>query len=315
MSEPLTGRLAVRFPALGTEVFVAVRRPADLPAARHLAETVLTDVDEVCSRFRDDSDLRRANRHPGQWVEVDPLLVEAVRVAQDAASLTDGLVDPLLGRTLVQLGYDRDFRLLEQLGETHDVAGDPPSPDAWKLIGLGVDTLRVPDGTELDLGATGKAWSADLIASAWEDAGLGPAVVSVGGDLRVASPDGTPWVVDVSEHPGAPADTTVTLSHGGLATSSTQVRRWTRHGVRRHHLLDPRTGRPTSGPWRTATAVGETCVAANTATTAALVLGADAPAWLDEHAVTARLVAHDGALRHLGGWPIPEAPPTKESVA
>uniref|UniRef100_UPI00286B242E FAD:protein FMN transferase n=1 Tax=Nocardioides sp. TaxID=35761 RepID=UPI00286B242E len=227
MSHSVAGEVAARFPALGTEVFVAVRRPAELIDARHLAETVLSDVDEVCSRFRDDSDLCRANRHPGRWVEVDPLLVEAVRVARDAASLTDGLVNPLLGRTLVQLGYDRDFRLLAQLDESHDVAGEPPSPDAWKLIGLGVDTLCVPHGTELDLGATGKAWSADLIASAWEDAGLGPAVVSVGGDVRVAAPDDTPWTVDVCEHPGAPADATITLSHGGLATSSTQVRRWT----------------------------------------------------------------------------------------
>lgn len=297
--------LAARFPALGTEVFVAVRRAADLAAARQLAEVVLSDVDEVCSRFRADSDLCRANRHPGQWVEVDPLLVAAVRVARDAAETTNGLVTPLLGRTLVQLGYDRDFRLLEQLDEDHAVLGPPPTPDAWRRIELGVDTLCVPFDAELDLGATGKAWSADLVAAAWEDAGLGPAVVSVGGDLRIARPDGDPWTVAVSEHPGAPADTTITLSHGGLATSSTQVRRWTRHGVRRHHLVDPRTGRPTVGPWRTVTAVGETAVAANTATTAALVLGHDAADWLDAHRVSARLVALDGDVRHLGSWPTP----------
>ena len=70
-----------------------------------------------------------------------------------------------------------------------------------------------------------------------------------------------------------------------------------------HHLLDPRTGRPTAGPWRTVTATGPTCVAANTATTAALVLGADAVPWLEQHDVTARLVDESGAVHRVGAWP------------
>ena len=32
----------------------------------------IADVDETCSRFRDDSDLSRVNREPGRWVEVRP---------------------------------------------------------------------------------------------------------------------------------------------------------------------------------------------------------------------------------------------------
>lgn len=291
------------FPAIGTEVFVAVRRPEDLTAARRLAEGVLDDVDAVCSRFRPDSDLSRVNAHPGRWVEVDPLLLEAVRVACLAAEQTSGLVSPLLGRTLVQLGYDRDFSLLRDTGESGDSDGAPPAPDAWRAIETGAGMLRIPAGSALDLGCTGKAWAADLIATAYEHHGLGPAVVSVGGDLRIASPDGSPWPVAVSELPGADPDAMVALDRGGLATSSTQVRRWTHRGVRRHHLLDPRTGQPVDETWRTVTAVGETCVAANTATTTALVLGPDAPDWLESRHVTARLVARDGAVRTVGAWP------------
>ncbi|MDO9495531.1 MAG: FAD:protein FMN transferase [Nocardioides sp.] len=291
------------FPAIGTQVFVAVRRPEGLATARSLAAGILDDVDAVCSRFRPDSDLSRVNAHPGRWVEVDPLLTEAVRVACVAAEQTDGLVSPLLGRTLVQLGYDRDFSLLRDRGEGDDSDGGPPAPDAWRSIETGQGMLRIPDGSALDLGCTGKAWAADLIATAYEHHGLGPAIVSVGGDLRIASPDGSPWPVAVSEMPDADPDTLVALDRGGLATSSTQVRRWTHRGVRRHHLLDPRTGRPVDETWRTVTAVGETCVAANTATTTALVLGADAPQWLASQNVTARLVARDGTVRTVGAWP------------
>jgi len=127
--------------------------------------------------------------------------------------------------------------------------------------------------------------------------------VSVAGDLPGAAPDGRPWAVAVSERPGAAAESLVALTEGGLATSSTQVRRWTSGGVRRHHLLDPRTGLPAEGPWRTVTAVGRDCLAANAATTAALVLGADAVDWLREHDVAARLVGRDGVVCTTGDWP------------
>ena len=55
--------------------------------------------------------------------------------------------------------------------------------------------------------------------------------------------------------------------------------------------------------WRTVTATGPTCVAANTASTAAVVLGAEASGWLTARGVTARLVAADERAHYLGGWP------------
>jgi thiamine biosynthesis lipoprotein len=295
---------ATTFPALGTSVFVAVRDPGELGRAMMLAGEVLTDVDEVCSRFRPDSDLSRVNAHPGEWVEVDPLLVAATEVAVEAARATRGLVHPLLGRRLVELGYDRDFGELVDLADARVTETEPPHLDSW--VDIGVDpggAVRIPAGTSLDLGATGKAWAADLVATAYEDHLDQSAVVSVGGDLRIARAGDRPWRVAVAERPGDLPDTLVDLDRGGLATSSTRVRRWTRAGVRRHHVLDPRTGLPAREVWRTVSATGATCSAANTAATAAIVLGEDAPAWLAAHGVTARLVASDGGVRTVGRWP------------
>lgn len=293
------------FPALGTSVFVAVREPSDLLLAQALAGRVLDDVNEVCSRFRVDSDLSRVNAHPGEWVEADPLLVAATRVAVEAARITDGLVHPLLGRRLVELGYDRDFRELVDLGDEDEVReSEPPDLGSWARINVDpAGAIRIPSGTMLDLGATGKAWAADLIATAYEEHLAGSAIVSVGGDLRIARPDGRAWPVAIAERPGDSPDRVVALDQGGLATSSTRVRRWTRGGARHHHLLDPRTGLPARVVWRTVTATGSTCSAANAASTAAIVLGSDAPEWLAAHGVTARLVHVDGGVRAVGTWP------------
>lgn len=298
---------SVTFRALGTSTFVAVRDPRELDLARRLAEAVLTDVDEVCSRFREDSDLSRVNARPGHWVEVDPLLVAAVEIAIDAAHETDGLVHPLLGRQLVQLGYDRDFDSLFDVGDT-GVETDPPTPRSWELIGLDPSGgIRIPDLTSLDLGSTGKAWAADLVAAAFRQELQASAIVSVGGDVRISESNPgavEPWPIAVAERPGDVADTVVTLDRGGLATSSTQVRRWSRGGVRHHHLLDPRTGGPAEEVWRTVTATGPTCTAANTACTAAVVLGHQAVPWLESRGVAARLVGSDGTIRVTGAWPV-----------
>jgi FAD:protein FMN transferase len=292
---------AVTFSALGTYVYVATRDPGQLAAARRLTEAVLAEVDRTCSRFRDDSDLVRANAAAGHWVEVDPLLVAAVGVAVDAARATDGIVHPLLGRQLVSWGYDRDYGELVDTGP----ATPPPAPGprSWTGLGLAEDAIRVPAGTALDLGSTGKAFAADLVAATLAGELSASAIVSVGGDLAVSRPDGEAWPVAVSGRLDELA-VIVWLERGGLATSNTQVRRWTRAGTAYHHLIDPRTGAPATSTWVTASCLGTTSVAANTASTAAIVLGAEAPAWLEEHGVTARLVAADGAVRRTGAWPV-----------
>ena len=297
---------AARWSALGTYVHLATGDPADLPGARRIAEDVLAEVDRTCSRFRGDSDLVRANGRPGRWTPVDPLLVAAVRVAVEAAAVTDGLVDPCLGRALVNLGYDRDLHAVHRRPHPADRPPPPPQTGCWRDIGLDPDgALWVPEGCALDLGATAKAWAADLLAAEVVDQLGLHVLVSLGGDIRIDGPD-TPrpgWTVRVTESPDDVKGEVVALAGGGLATSSTRARRWrTRHGVA-HHVLDPRTRRPTDEHWRTVTATGATCVAANVASTAALVLGRGAVPWLREHGVTARLVRRDGHLTRTGGWP------------
>jgi FAD:protein FMN transferase len=294
--------------ALGTYVTLTTRKSEDLTSLTDAAIAVLDALDRTCSRFREDSDLTRANRSPGEWVDVDPMLVRAAEVGCDAARQTDGLVNPLLGRQLEQLGYDRDFELLRTVEDLGFTEPGVPDLNAWRSLGLDPSgRVRVPTGTALDLGATAKAWAADLIAA--EAAALGTsAIVSLGGDIAIAldpETDSTPhaWPIEITPHYGAEPECAVTLDAGGLATSSPRVRRWRRRGVAMHHVLDPRTGHPAETPWRLVTATGPSATAANIASTMAVVLGIGAPDWLSHRGVTARLVSDDGQVYTTGGWP------------
>lgn len=297
-----------RFRALGTYVHLAVT--SDLEPAVELATAMLAEIDRTCSRFRPDSDLVYANARAGQWTDVDPLLAAAVSVGVDAARETDGLVDPCLGRPLVEIGYDEDLAVVLARGDVRPVPAPSARPGAWEEIRVDpAGAIYVPPDVELDLGATAKAWASDLLALSLVDALGGDALVSLGGDIRIAGSGTRPWPVVVTERPEGTGDDVapenVTLDDGGLATSSTLARRWTAGGVAQHHVLDPRTGRPVAPHWRTVSATGPTCVAANVATTAAVVLGPDAEAWLSARSVDARLVGVSGDVRRTGRWPAP----------
>ena len=237
------------------------------------------------------------------------MFAEAIAAALLAAAQTDGLVDPTIGRALRVAGYDDDFeRIAGRAGgpvvHFEAVAG-------WRAVHLDrrARRLQLPTGVELDLGSTGKALAADLAAGAARTAAGTGVLVSLGGDIALAGPAPIGgWRVhlaeDASEPPDAPGEA-IAIDSGGLATSSTTVRRWIRGGQPIHHLLDPRTGRPADGPWRTATVIAASCVEANAAATAAIIRGDDAPAWLAGLRLAARLVGVDGAIRYVGSWPIP----------
>jgi thiamine biosynthesis lipoprotein len=85
------------------------------------------------------------------------------------------------------------------------------------------------------------------------------------------------------------------------------VRRWATAAGELHHILDPRTGRPANSPWATASVAAASCVDANTASTAAIVLGDAAPAWLADRQLPARLARVDGDVVVVGGWPTQDA--------
>lgn len=96
----------------------------------------------------------------------------------------------------------------------------------------------------------------------------------------------------------------IVMFDGGLATSGTMMRRWRRGGVELHHIIDPSTGLPALTPWSMVTVAAATCVDANAAATAAVIMGDRATAWLDAHRLPARLVDRDGHVSYAGGWPV-----------
>jgi len=287
-----------------------VTRTADLTAAKTAVDQVVRAVDLAASRFREDSELSRLNATPDRDVACSPLLTSLIAAALRAARLTGGAVDPTIGSAIKLAGYNTDFAQVAADGVAINlVVSRIPG---WQAIAFNEAsrTVRVPRGVEIDLGATAKAMASDLAAAAaLARIGDGGVLVSLAGDIAVAGePPAEGWLIQASEDSGAPieqGEETIGIRSGGIATSSTTVRRWIRGGVALHHIIDPATGLPSDGPWRTATVVAGTCVDANIASTAAIVMGEAAVRWLEANRLPARLVDRAGSIHRVSGWPEP----------
>ena len=247
---------AHRFVSMGCDVVVGGASEVE----RRAIELLFADRERMFSRFRPDSELNRVNQASGSVVKMSAPFAEMLELALRAAKKTDGLVDPTLGAAIEAAGYDRDFSALTPSA----APAEPGARGRWRYVRLRRTLLHRPRGVLLDLNGVVKGKTVDDALALIDGDGF----VSAGGDLAarggvdVALPDG-----------GA-----VRVLEGGLATSSTAKRRWLRAGVWQHHLIDPRTGRPCETPWQEVTVSAATCLQADVAAKAALLLGDARPA-------------------------------------
>ncbi|GAA3121055.1 thiamine biosynthesis lipoprotein [Kribbella aluminosa] len=283
-------------------VRLTVDDPAVLGAACGELRTLMDRVDKAASRFRPDSELSIVNNRAGALVPVSRLLVDLVDVSLVAAQVSGGAVDPTVGPAVIAAGYDADIetvrrRFPQEPGEPKPVAG-------WQQVRLNrkLAMLGVPKDCALDLGATAKAWTADRAANVLSKRYGCAVLVEIGGDLRAAGVPKKPWVITVAERAGE-IGVLVTLGHGGLTSSTRTVRRWQTPAGYGHHVIDPRTGLPADGPYRTASVWAPTAVRANTFSTALVATGDGALGRLKLAGHPARLIDADGEVTELSGWP------------
>jgi thiamine biosynthesis lipoprotein len=303
--EPPLGRAMFR--AISTRNTILTTDPrAAVPAAR-IAQEYLAELDRAVSRFRPDSEvslLAARARTRAASAFVSPTFADHLATGLRVARNTGGLVDPTVGSALVASGYDEDIDAVRArrfpLADTRR-----PAVPGWTAVRLSQATRRVtvPRGTLLDLGATAKAYAADVLAALLPAQLPGGFLVDLGGDIAVAgdTPVGG-WQIGVEDATGRVLQVVASTGQA-VATSSTRHRRWSSATGERHHIIDPRTGRTAPATWAQVTCAAPTAVEANAAATAAIVLGPSGPAWLQEQGVAARLEALDGRTVTTPGWP------------
>jgi thiamine biosynthesis lipoprotein len=261
---------------MGSEAHVVVH--GGRATALELAERRLRDLECRWSRFDPGSELSRLNDRAGVPTAVTPETARLLALAVAGWSWTGGRFDPTTGVALASAGYDRTFDELVARGST-SAGGHVGATPAPGLAGMSVvaslGVAMIPAGASIDPGGIGKGLAADLVADELVADGAAGALVSVGGDLCAAGRcPGGGWEVDVDlgDGPGR-----LRLVAGAVATSSVLRRRWQTVAGSAHHVIDPRTGRPTRGRALACTVVAGAAWWAEVLATALLV------AWDEEH--------------------------------
>jgi thiamine biosynthesis lipoprotein len=293
------------FRAMGTDVECLLERPHDAVAEQALdaAEAEFERLEASLSRFRPESELSRLNAAGEATVGAD--LLELAEAAIEARERTAGRFDPTIHDALVRAGYDRSFELLagSATGGGVGVATvlEPRAARCGGAVRIDREHSRVTlaAGTRLDLGGIAKGYAADRVSEALAQAG--PCLVSAGGDIAVrGEPSAGVWAVAVATGEG---EITLGLSHGGLATSGVDRRRWRRDGTEYHHIIDPALGFPADTDLLRVTIVAASAREAETLATSLLLAGGieAAAGEADAAGLPCVLVARDGRTRLAGG--------------
>lgn len=230
---------------------------------RDLCRQRFWDAEQRFSRFIAESELSMINRSSQESVTVSHEMSRILAAAMELRDRTDGLVDPGVGGSVVDWGYDRTY--------SSDFALDSP-PEHRPIGSWTIDDMAVTVGadTQLDLGGIAKGWTCDRVV----ESGCAT-VASAGGDLRSVDPS---LVVTVDDA-GGRGVAEIPVGVGALATSSTTRRRWTVGGAPAHHIIDPRTMAPATTPAVSASVTAATAAEAEAGAKAVLLLGVDGLAW------------------------------------
>lgn len=258
------------FEAIGTHW--SIETPAPLTSKQKADIMSIADVfDQAYSRFRNDSLVRQLQTHGSATFPANITAIYAIY--RKLAQATNGKVNPLVGHSLEQLGYDSTYSL-------H--AEQPvPAPD-FATLTLESSSVKLSQPALLDIGAVGKGYLVDEIAA--YVANITPDyTVDGGGDIAVHT--AVPESIGL-EHP---LDTTriigvVKLAHGSLCGSATNRRAW---GSGLHHIIDATTGKPYSGD-----IIATWAIASSTAVADALATGLF-------FATPARLRRYFGAFKYV----------------
>jgi thiamine biosynthesis lipoprotein len=197
---------------------------------------VFTYVEATCSRFDENSEIRRLSRNVGKALAVSPLLLEAIRFSKELAGMTNGVFDPTIGRLMEEKGFDHHY-----LNGTTPLPLPASSPAA-SYMDIEVDddhrTVKLTKPLVLDLGAIAKGMAIDLAKRILE--GFEGFYIDAGGDIFAGGLNETQeaWRIGI-RHPLEKESVICTLliSDMAVCTSGSYERINKQNGM--HHLIDP----------------------------------------------------------------------------
>lgn len=249
--------------AMGTLVTIhVVRDGVEADEAISRAFGWFHAIEERCTRFDEQSELRQLIAQAGRPVPVSAILYEAVQFALLVAEETGGAFDPTVGHRMEARGFDRNHRTGKR---THSAITQEDA--SYRDVQLDPErrTITLHHPLTLDLGAVAKGLAVDTAARELE--AFTDFAIDAGGDLYLGglNQHGAPWSVGI-RHPRRERELVASLlvSNQAVCTSGDYERR--------DHILNPHSGK-SAIEVASATVVAPRAMLADALATAVFVLG------------------------------------------
>lgn len=267
------------FTAMDTAMAITVYAHDQSEASENLARCneIVRELDKALSPTEDGSWIARLNAAEGEPLDAPSDVRELVVQAQETAEATDGAFDPTVYPLTSAWGFTNG---------AHRTPSDAEIEAALARVSfhaVHVDAasgaISLEEGAQLDVGGIAKGFAADRIADELRERNVSGALIDLGGNVTVlgAKPDNTPWTVGIAD-PLDPASLagTLRLAEATISTSGDYQRFFIDdEGIRRHHLIDPKTGYPAESGLSSVSVVARSGARADALSTALFVLGAD----------------------------------------
>lgn len=245
--------------------------------------TLIERLESLWSVTDEESEIYKANHNGGQALSVSQETADLIAFALEMAQKTGGALDPTVYPVLTAWGFTTDNRRVppdEQIEGLLEAVG-------YDRIQLEGTSLTVPEGMELDLGAVGKGYTADLVTEVLSSHGVESAVISLGGNIQVigSRPDGNDWRIGI-QAPWEEGNLGVLeVSDAAVVTSGGYENYFEdENGNIYCHILDPSTGYPVDNGLKAVTIIGKEGRLCDALSTALFVMGAEqAEAYWREH--------------------------------
>lgn len=240
-------------------------------AALEAAEGEIKALEGLLSVTDESSEIYAANHSGGTRVTLSPETAELLSAALELCGQTGGALDVTIYPAVRAWGFTTgEYRVPEEA----ELARLLERVD-YTQVALEGNSLTVPEGVELDLGAVGKGYAAGRVEAILREMGVDCAKLELGGNIHFigTKPDGSPWRVAVRDPSGEGYVGVLETDGGAVVTSGGYERYFIQDDITYWHIIDPKTGHPAESGLVSVTVAARSGVLADALSTALFVMG------------------------------------------
>jgi len=262
---------------MGSKFEITLVDKDSLSAERNIDKSVseIRRIENLISEWNPETQISEVNRNAGiKPVKVDAEVFALTEKGIYFSELTDG-------------AFDISIVAMDKIWKFDDSMNELPSEESIRnsIKNVGYQNIILDKtnstiflknkGMKIGFGSIGKGYAADKTRELMKSFGVKAGIINASGDLSTwgTQPDGTPWAIGINN---PFRDDTIAavlyLKENAVTTSGSYEKYAEINGKRYSHIMNPKTGYPSTG-LTSVTVVGPNATMANGFSTSIMVLG------------------------------------------